>query len=234
MKYNVLLMDADDTIFDFPECEYRALRSAMTENGFYFDDGICAEFSRINAALWRKFEVGNITRSELRVRRFREMLEACFSGMDHSEETAILLADAYVSCLAENAVFFDGAREALSVLKDIYDIYIITNGLKSVQEKRFVISGLGEYVKGIYISDALGVQKPDKAFFDIVLDDISEKDTSRILVVGDSLTSDMKGGRNAGLDTCLYDPKGRVTLPHELCDYRIEKLIELAELGKEE
>ena len=83
----------------------------------------------------------------------------------------------------------------------------------------------------MYISDALGVQKPDKAFFDIVLDDISEKDTSRILVVGDSLTSDMQGGRNAGLDTCLYDPRGRVTLPHELCDYRIERLIELAEPG---
>ena len=231
MKYSVLLMDADDTIFDFPVCEYNALRSAMTEKGLYFDDGICAEFSRINAALWKRFEIGEITRSELRVRRFREMIEKCFSEIEDTEKNSVALADLYVHYLAQNAVYIDGAREALSVLKDIFDIYIITNGLRPVQENRFVISGLGEYVRGMYISDALGVQKPDKAFFDIVLDDISEKDTSRILVVGDSLTSDMQGGRNAGLDTCLYDPRGRVTLPHELCDYRIERLIELAEPG---
>ncbi len=234
MKYSVLLMDADDTIFDFPRCEYCALRSAMTENGFDFDDGICAEFSRINAALWRKFEVGEITRAELRVRRFREMIESCFSEMKDLEKNSVLLADSYVHYLGQNAIYIDGAREALGVLKDIYDIYLITNGLKPVQESRFGIAGLGDYVKGSFISDALGVQKPDKAFFDIVLDEISEKDKSRILVVGDSLTSDMKGGRNAGLDTCLYDPKGRVKMPHELCDYRIERLIELAELDRGE
>lgn len=234
MKYSTLLMDADDTIFDFPKCEYHALRSAMTECGFPFDDKICAEFSRINAALWKKFEIGEITRSQLRVRRFREMLQECFSQMHETEKSSIVLADAYVHFLAQNAFFIDGAEQALSALSEICEIYIITNGLKTVQQGRFALSGLGRFVKGMYISDALGVQKPDKAFFDIVLADIREKDISRVLVVGDSLTSDMKGGRNAGLDTCLYDPECRVTLPHELCDYRIEKLSELADFVQKE
>lgn len=230
MKYTTLLMDADDTIFDFPKCEYHALRSALTENGFRFDDDICSAFSSINSALWKKIELGQITRSEMRVRRFSELLEKCFDGYKETGSSIEMLADSYVRHLAKNAFYIDGAREALAELKAVYDIYIITNGLKTVQEGRFALSGLGEYVKGMFVSDAMGVGKPDKAFFDIVLENIKEKDTSRILVVGDSLTSDMKGGRNSGLDTCLYDPRCKVTMPDELCDYRIESLAELLRL----
>ena len=124
----------------------------------------------------------------------------------------------------------DGAREALEKLSKRFEIYIITNGLKPVQESRFAIAELWRYVRKEYISDAMGVRKPSAEYFRMVLDDIPEKDTKRILVVGDSLTSDMKGGRNAGLDTCIYDPKGKISLPHELCDYRIGNLVELLEL----
>ncbi len=221
--YTTLLMDIDDTIFDFPKCEYQALREALTAHGLAFTDEICETFSAVNAALWKKFEMNQITRSELRVRRFQQLIEQCFEGYDN----AVSLANQYVACLGEQVIYIDGAEEAVRRLHGVYAVYVITNGLKTVQRRRLEKSGLKDLTDGVFISDEMGVQKPMKAFFDRVLSEIAEKDPSRILVVGDSLTSDMQGGRNAGLDTCLYDPKHKVSLPHPLCDFRIERLAEL-------
>ncbi|MBQ9461238.1 MAG: YjjG family noncanonical pyrimidine nucleotidase [Clostridia bacterium] len=231
MKYTTLLMDADDTIFDFPKCEYAALKNSLTDCGYTFSDEICSRFSSINAALWKKFERGEITRADLRIRRFRELIEQCFQqcfpGTAEGRSDCETAANQYVKRLSEQAILIDGALEALDALSKKYEIYIITNGLKPVQEGRFAIAGLDRFVRRAYISDAMGVQKPSAEYFAMVLDDIPEKDRSKILVVGDSLTSDMKGGRNAGLDTCLYDPHLRVDMPDELCDYRIRDLNEL-------
>ena len=227
MRYTTLLIDADDTIFDFPKCEYAALKNALTDCGYDFSDDICSSFSNINAALWKKFECGEITRADLRIRRFRELIEQCLPGTAEGRSDCVTVADQYVKRLAEQAILIDGAIEALDALSKKYEIYIITNGLKPVQEGRFAIAGLDRFVRKAYISDAMGVQKPSAGYFEMVLEDIPEKDKSKILVVGDSLTSDMKGGRNAGLDTCLYDPNGRVYMPNELCDYRISDLNEL-------
>ena len=226
MKYTTLLMDADDTIFDFPKCEYNALKNTLESFGLVFSDRIHENFSEINSALWKKFEMNRITRSELRVRRFSELLKKCFEGFENAE----LLADKYVDMLALEAIFIDGAEQALENLGRHYEIYIITNGLKKVQYSRFEISDIYRFIKGHFISDELGVQKPQKEFFDTVLENINEKDKSRVLVVGDSLTSDMQGGRNAGLDTCLYDPKDKVSMPHELCDFKIKKLEDIMTL----
>ncbi len=226
MKYTTLLIDADDTIFDFPKCEYNALKNTLESSGLEFNDKIHENFSEINSALWKKIEMNKITRSDLRVRRFSELIEKCFEGFENSE----LLADKYVEMLSHEAIFIDGAEQALETLCTNYEIYIITNGLKKVQYSRFDISDIYRFIKGHFISDELGVQKPQKEFFDIVLERINEKDKSRILVVGDSLTSDMKGGRNAGIDTCLYDPHGKISMPNELCDYRIKALEDILKL----
>ena len=226
MKYTTLLIDADDTIFDFPKCEYNALKNTLESYGLVFSDKIHENFSEINTALWKKFEMNKITRSDLRVRRFSELVEKCFEGFENAE----LLADKYVDMLSHEAIFIDGAEQALETLSRKYEIYIITNGLKKVQYSRFDISDIYRFIKGHFISDELGVQKPQKEFFDIVLERINEKDKSRILVVGDSLTSDMKGGRNAGLDTCLYDPHDKISMPNELCDYKIKALEDIMQL----
>lgn len=223
MKYTTLLMDADDTIFDFAACEYQALRQTLMSHGLSFDDRIYHTFSSINSALWKKLELHLITRTEMRFKRFLELAEQCFAAYEHPEA----LGESYIEKLSGQVCLIDGARAALQRLSQVYDIFIITNGFKQVQRGRFDKAGLQEYYRGLYISDEIGVQKPDKAFFDYVLADIPEKNISRILVVGDSLTSDMQGGRNAGLDTCLYDPSGKVALPHPLCSYRIEALEEL-------
>ena len=223
MKYSTLLMDADDTIFDFPKCEYNALKNTLGDFDLHFDEEVYRNFTKINSDLWKLFEINKITRSDLRFRRFYQLVEKCFAGFEHSDR----LADTYVKHLAEQAIFIDGAEAAMKELSGVYEIYLITNGLKPVQEGRIRLSGLHRFIRGAFISDAMNARKPMKEYFDAVLMSIPEKDKRRLLVVGDSLTSDMQGGRNAGLDTCLYDPKDRVHFPHPLCDYKIHELTEL-------
>ncbi len=229
MKYTTLLMDADETIFDFGKCEQEALRASLEHFGLGYTQEINDTFSAINRRLWKELEMNNITRSQLRVERFRKLIEKCFEGFENAQS----LADRYIDELAGQAVLIDGAQEALKKLSGTFDIYIITNGMKTVQRGRFAKSPVTEYIKKLYISDELGVNKPSREFFDFVLEDIPEKDSRKLLVVGDSLSSDMQGGRNAGLDTCLYDPFCRTEMPNELCDYRItglEQIFGIAEV----
>lgn len=230
MKYTTLLMDADDTIFDFPECEYNALKNAFTKNGFDFTQTLYEKFSEINDSLWKKFEKGEIKRSDLRVERFKLTCEYFDMCSDITKIT--VLADTYVNELSQQAILIDGAYDALEKISRICDIYIITNGLSVVQRGRFGKSPVTKFLKDIFISDETGVQKPQKEFFDIVFEKIPEKDKSKILVVGDSLTSDMQGGKNAGLDTCIYDPKNKISMPNDLCDYKITSLIDVCNIIK--
>lgn len=216
-------MDADDTIFDFPSCEKAALTAALSGFGLPHDDEICNSFSRINSQLWRELEQNQITRQELRFLRFKRLSDRFFNGFND----AAALADRYVQELSRQAILIDGALENVSQLSQEVDIYIITNGLKAVQRGRFSLCPVTKYLKKLYISDEIGWNKPDKRFFDAVLLDLPEKDPSAILVVGDSLTSDMQGGRNSGLDTCLFDPNDRVSMPHPLVDIKIHSLSEL-------
>lgn len=230
MKFTTLLMDADDTIFDFPECEHEALKLTLLSYGLEFNEEICSNFSAINSALWREFEKKHITRSELRVQRFRELIEKCFNGFENAD----ILADKYVEELSKQAILIEGAESALKKLSEQFEINIITNGLKAVQRGRFSRTSVTQYINKLYISDEIGMNKPSKDFFEYVLKDIEEKDISKILVVGDSLTSDMQGGKNSGLITCLYDPHDRIQMPHELCDYKIRELTEIIALSAED
>ena len=228
MTFSTLLMDADDTIFDFPKCEYNALKETITKNGLTFTDETHAIFSRINNSLWKKFEINQITRSELKIQRFRQLVETCFRDFQNPD----ILADTYINELAKQPDLIDGAFEALQKITQKFDVYIITNGLSRVQRGRFGKSPITPLVKDIFISDEMGVNKPNKEYFDKVLKQIPENDNSKILVVGDSLTSDMQGGKNAGLMTCIYDPKNKITLPHPLCDFKITDLNDILQFAE--
>ena len=228
MTFSTLLMDADDTIFDFPKCEYNALKETITKNGLTFTDETHEIFSRINNSLWKKFEINQITRSELKIQRFRQLAQACFRDFPNPD----ILADTYINELAKQPVLIDGAFEALQKITQKFDVYIITNGLSKVQRGRFGKSPITPLIKDIFISDEMGVNKPGKEYFDKVLAQIPEKDTSKILVVGDSLTSDMQGGKNAGLMTCLYDSKNKITLPHPLCDFKVTNLNDILQFAE--
>ena len=227
MKYTTVLMDADNTIFDFPLCEYNALKNTLINSGLEFNDHIYNSFSVINDRLWKELEQNKTTRSELKIQRFSELIEKCLDGLGNAPE----LAKEYVSQLSRQGILIDGAYDALKELSELFDIYIITNGLRLVQRGRFARTNLTGFIKKIYISEEIGYQKPMKEFFDYVLSDIPERDKDKILVVGDSLTSDMQGGRNAGLTTCLYDSENLTEMPNSLCDYRIGDLLEIKDIS---
>ncbi len=230
MKYTTILMDADDTIFDFPKCEYGALKISFIENNLEFSKEAHNKFSEINDSLWKEFEKGKIERSILRIKRFE--LTCKYFNLCEDIEKIKVLADSYVNQLSKQAILIDGAYKAVEKISSLCDIYIITNGLSVVQRGRFGRSNISRFFRDIFISDEIGFQKPCKEFFDYVLSKICEKNKSRILVVGDSLTSDMKGGKNAGLNTCIYDPKSKISMPNELCDYKIICLDDLCEIVK--
>ncbi len=224
MKYTTLLLDADDTMFDFQVCEYNALKNTIEGEGRIFTQELFETYDRINSALWRKLELGQVTRSRMRIQRFGDLIECCLDGQGDAEK----YADRYIHELSLQAALLPGTLDAVKDLSKLFELYVITNGLTDVQKGRFARSPVTQYMKDIFISDELDAQKPDKIFFDRVLTEIREKDPDRVLVVGDSLTSDMQGGRNAGLSTCLFDPKGKISMPHPLCDFRIKSLTELS------
>ncbi len=196
MKYTTILFDSDDTLLDFKASELDAIYRAFEAAGLPFDEKKRAIYSEINHSLWKALERGEITTDKLLTERFRRFFE--IYGYDYDPKE---MNDLYFRCLSETAFTMEGAVEILEYLKDRYELNIITNGVGYVQSARLCNADIRKYIRHIFISGEIGVAKPDKRYFDHVLDVIDEKDKSRILVIGDSLTSDIKGAMNAGLDS---------------------------------
>lgn len=228
MKYTVVFMDADDTIFDFHAAEYQALKSACELCKVDFDDETAHKYSIINDELWKSLERGEITRKQLHRMRFERLCG--YIGLAADENIVMRLSTAYIDALGQQTIQLDDSFSVLKQLSKLCKIYIVTNGISQVQRSRFEKSGLKNFVDGIFISDEMGVSKPSKLFFERVLEETGTKDKSSVLVVGDSLTSDMQGGRNAEIDTCLFDPKNKIDMPNPLCDYKITRIKDLLEL----
>ena len=201
--YKWLLFDADDTLLDFKLGEHRAITATFGAFGLPTDDEVIETYSRINDNLWKMLERGEVTKDRLKVLRFTQFCEHYGFDCDGAA-----LADAYVENLKKQTVLLDGAEDVCRALYGKYKMYIITNGIEAVQTARFGGCAVKEFFEKCYISDALGVAKPKKGFFDAVAADIEGFDKSQALVIGDSLTSDIKGGVEYGIDTCWLNPKG--------------------------
>ncbi len=203
-KYEWLLFDADDTLFDFKLAEERAIRSTLESFGLPADAEHIAVYSRINDALWKQLERGEVTKDRLKVARFEQFCEHYgFAPVGRG------LADAYVENLGRQTALIDGAEDVCRALAGRYKMYIITNGIYAVQTARFAGSAIKEHFEKCFISDGIGASKPSRGFFDAVAADIPDFDISRALVIGDSLTSDIKGGADYGIDTCWLNRSGK-------------------------
>ncbi len=201
MGYKTILFDADGTLLDFHRSEHEAVREAFALSGIIADDEMIAVYSEINDSLWKKLERKEIERSVLLYHRFELFCERYGYVADAKK-----IAADYISALSTKAYMLDGAEDMLLRLYGKVRMYIVTNGLKVVQEGRYGRTGLSKYFEDIFISECVGFNKPDKRFFDYVAEQIEGFVPEETLVVGDSLTSDIKGGNNAGLDTCWYTP----------------------------
>jgi len=200
--YDILLFDADRTLLDFDKSEFMALKQVFQEYKIEFNDARHCKYAKINQTLWDQHELGLISRDRLIYKRFEDFLESENINIDSIE-----IEERYQFLLSENAYIFDGVLELIKDLSLKYDVYIVTNGVKDTQIKRLAATGIEKYVKDIFISDVIGYQKPSKEYFDIVFSKISNFQKTKALIIGDSLTSDIKGGNNAGIDTCWYNPQ---------------------------
>lgn len=198
-KYSVLLIDADQTLLDFSAAESLSIRATCEKFGIEFSEEVGRKYSEINLAEWKKHEKGLITREDIKRLRFEEF--AAWVGYTGNPRELGLF---YEGNLKNCGIILKGADALCQKLSQKYRLYLVTNGLLQVQKSRLALSGLLPYFSGCFISEAVGFSKPDKRFFDKVFEEIGCADKGEVCIIGDSLSSDIQGGVNAGIDTCLF------------------------------
>lgn len=221
-----ILFDLDDTLFDFHADERVALEKTFAALQIPLNDAGCARYSEINQAQWKALERGEITREQLKRRRF----ELLFAELGYGTELAALAAATYHERLAEGFHFVEGALELLEELSGNYRMFLISNGNASVQQGRLKRSGIGHYFTDIFISELLGAEKPSRRFFDLAFAGIPDFDPAQAVIVGDSLTSDILGGIGAGVRTIWFNPKRLPAVAEIPADYELRRLKDLPEL----
>lgn len=203
--YTCLLLDVDNTLLDFDAAERQALTDTLTHYGLPCDAAACDTYHQVNRKLWTGLAKGEIGRSKLFAVRFARFLQAM--GLPDNGKSREI-NDYYEDQLALHADVLPGALTALEELAEVATLAIVSNGATKVQQSRIKASGIGRYMDGIYISEHVGAAKPSAKLFDLVLKDLGVTNRSRVLVVGDDLHADIKGGINAGLDTCWVNFTG--------------------------
>lgn len=222
MKYDIILFDADDTLFDYGMAESHALTNTFLHFGLPTGAQDYADsYQEINRALWKDLEQGKISSAALRVERFNRLFVANALELDPEE-----FSEAYLRFLGEGTFLMQGAIELCEELAECR-LSIITNGIKEVQTSRIQGSLLRDTFEHIIISDEVGSQKPETGIFDYAFAKLGISDKSKVLIVGDSLTSDIQGGINYGIDTCWFNPLGKKNESNVQPKYEIRDLSEL-------
>ena len=224
-KYKTLLFDADRTLFDYDKSERQALRATFEMYELEFSEKALRQYHRVNDELWKQIERGETTLATLQISRFTQLFEHMgikWVKCDPSEFNSL-----YSRQLEKSAHLIDGAEEVCARLCGGSFLYIITNGITSVQRGRLSKSALLPYMSDIFISEEVGFHKPHRYFFEAVLASLGNTAREDILVIGDTLSSDIAGGYGAGLDTCWYNPKREPLKGSVRPTYEISSLREL-------
>ncbi|MBQ5813894.1 MAG: YjjG family noncanonical pyrimidine nucleotidase [Clostridia bacterium] len=224
MKYPVVLIDLDDTLLDFQAASHDSLMSLCEGLGHPLSKEEQELFEEINSACWKELELGTMTREQLSATRFTRFFEKIGVDFDGLEANRL-----FREGLSRSAVLIDGALPLCRLLNEKAELYVVTNGFVDTQAQRIRASGLEGNFRGIFASQEIGFQKPDSRFFDAVFKVIGEDKRPGTVILGDSLSSDMKGGKNAGIATCWFEPTG---LKEDTvgCDHRITKLSDFVSL----
>ena len=224
---NNILFDLDDTLLDFKKAERIALAKSLKFMGFVPDERILNRYSEINLQQWKLLELGKITRDEDKISRY-ELLFAEF-GINASPQTA---AKAYEKFLGQGYYFMPEAEAVLKELSREYNLYIVSNGTLEVQKSRIASSGISQYMKGIFISQEIGFDKPNIRFFEACFEKIPNFKKEETIIVGDSLTSDIKGGTNSGITSVWFNPSKAANNTDIKPDKEIARLTDLKEILK--
>ena len=224
-----VLWDVDGTLLDFNAAERAAIKTLFKE----FKLGACtdemiARYSRINVGFWERLERNEITKPEVLRGRFEQF----FSEYGIDTGLAVPFNERYQLTLGDTIVYMDDSLNIVKSLRGKVKQYVVSNGTVAAQTKKLERSKLGEVMDGIFLSEKLGVEKPNIGFFDKAFEVIEPKDLSEVLIVGDSLTSDIRGGMNSGIKTCWYNPAGKTVPEGYRIDYVIGNLNEVFDILK--
>ena len=217
-----VLLDLDDTILDFHRAEAAAIRKTLSSLKVPVDDAVIARYSEINAAHWRRLESGEITRPEVLTGRFRQLFAEI--GVVRNEHETQQIYEHYLSV---GHYFISGAEKLLDTLHKTYRLFLVSNGNAAVQEGRLKSANISHYFEKVFISEIIGADKPNREFFDRCFAQIDQFQPDRAILIGDSLTSDILGGINAGVRTCWFNPQHRPEHPNIKPDYEIDDLAKL-------
>lgn len=231
-----ILLDLDDTLLSFIKSEKRAIKRTLKALGLKHGNYEARLYSAVNAEMWKKLEKGEMIRAEILVERFRIL----FQKLDVTAD-ALKAKEIYEENLKNSCFFVRGAKRFLKRAHKKYRLYLVSNGTAAVQDRRIRLAGIERYFDGIFISERVGAVKPDKAFFDACFSAIPDFSRDKTVIAGDSLSSDIAGGKNAGIRTCLFAPKSGKEAPYEgagkktgsvIPDYRVKSLNGLLKLLK--
>ena len=219
-----LFIDLDDTILDFQKAEHIALKKTLQEFGLEPTEAVCSRYSQINREHWEALERKELTREQVLLGRFATLFREVGIQVDAEK-----CARRYEANLSIGHYFLPGAREAVESLGKKYKLYLASNGTKRVQASRLESAAIGEFFQDIFISQDMCADKPSIAYFERCFARIPGFDPKKAMIVGDSLSSDIQGGINAGIATCWVNPTHK-TAKNVRPDYEIETLSQLEDL----
>ena len=223
---DTLLFDLDNTLLDFDKAEANALTKALGDAGMTVTEEMLSRYNKINLAQWKLLEQGRMTREEIKIRRFKLLFQE-FDIKASPQE----VARHYQIYLGQGHYFIEGAEEVLQKLSKKYRIYLVTNGTLSVQRGRLKSSGIEKYLQGVFISEEIGYNKPSKEYFEKCFSKIPDFKKENTVIIGDSLSSDVQGGINAGIKTIWFHRAQDLTEdPQPKPDYEIKSLKSLLEM----
>ena len=225
-KFTTILWDVDNTLLDFDYSMRNSLKQCFLTVGITDSDEMIKRYAEINDMYWKKLERGEVTKAQLLVGRFQDLLKEFH--MEHIDY--IKFKEEFQANLGTIYSYFDDSLTICKSLQLKYRQCIVTNGVAHTQRSKLGLSGFRDVMKELFISDEIGFNKPDKRFFEYCLEHIEEKDKEKILIVGDSLTSDIKGGNSVGIKTCWYNPTDKPLNDEYKVDYMIRDLHDIYEV----
>ncbi len=227
-KFNTILWDVDNTLIDFEASEDISLRECMELQDITATPEQIEAYKKINTRWWQQLELGQVEKADLYPGRFAEWFQTM--GMTGKDPVKMNLD--YQEALGRNPVLFEDSVPVLKQLSALCRQYAVTNGSVVAQENKLRISGLGKLFDDVFISEQIGIPKPDKAYFDACAARIPDYDPARTVIIGDSLTSDITGGNNAGIACIWFNPKGQEKPTNLRIDAEVRSLSEIPEVLK--
>lgn len=222
-RFDTILWDVDQTLLDFKKSESYAIRYCFQKFGKEAADETVTLYSAINEHFWKRIEKGEIDKKDALIQRFYQL----FQQIGEKDIDAADFQKEYADALGSVYYYQDDSYELVKKLKQKYRQYLVTNGVTHTQLKKLRLSGFDRLVDGIFVSEQLGVPKPQKEFFEKCFAMIPEFCREKTVIVGDSLSSDMRGGNNAHIATCWYNPAGLENVSDVTIDYEIRNLNEI-------